>query len=283
MKFGLVLEGGALRTIFSSGSCDALMAGGIFPDYCVGVSAGMAYGVSYLSRQSGRNLEILTKLAPSKTYMGKRNMLRPGNQRCYFNLKYTYEDIPNRLVPFDYDTFAAFPGEVEAVVTNMETGGAEYIAVPRRDDRFLILQATCAMPFLFPIYHIGGISCMDGGSADGIPYRRAFEKGCDRVVVILTRERDYVRPTEQLQPLLDAWYRKYPKFCDTMRRRAEAYNRCRRELFALEKEGRVFLLAPQYTKGFSRTERDVEKIKALYQDGYDQTMAALGDLRAYLQ
>ena len=163
MKTGIVLEGGALRTIFSSGACDGLLEAGLLPDYVIGVSAGIAYGVSYVSRQFGRNLEILTKYANDKRYMGKRNLLRPAN-RCYFGLKFTYEDIPNRLVPFDYDTFAAFPGEVEAVVTNLNTGKAEYLPVPRRDEHFLLLQATCAMPLLFPVYHLDG---------DALPGRRS--------------------------------------------------------------------------------------------------------------
>jgi len=94
MKTGIVLEGGALRTIFSSGACDGLLEAGLLPDYVIGVSAGIAYGVSYVSRQFGRNLEILTKYANDKRYMGKRNLLRPAN-RCYFGLKFTYEDIPN--------------------------------------------------------------------------------------------------------------------------------------------------------------------------------------------
>lgn len=282
MKFGLVLEGGAFRTIFSSGACDGLMAGDIFPDYCVGVSAGIAYGVSYLSKQSGRNLEILTQFANDKRYVGKRNLVKPGNRRCVFGLDFSYNVIPNKLNPFDYETFAAFPGEVEAVVTNMGTGRAEYLPVPRRDEKFELLQATCAMPFLFPIYHMGGKAYMDGGAADAIPYERAFEKGCDRVVVVLTKERDYLRKPESLQPLLERWYHKYPKFCDTMRRRADVYNESREKLFRLEKEGKVFLLAPHDTKGFSRIEHDVEKIKALYRDGLDCATAALDDIRAYL-
>ena len=187
MKTGLVLEGGAFRTIFSSGACDGLLAGNIMPDYCVGVSAGIAYGVSYISKQSGRNLEILTRYANDKRYMGVNNLFRPGNHRCYFGLQFTYDTIPNELIPFDYDTFAAFPGEVEAVVTNMDTGKAEYLPVPKRDDHFELLQATCALPFLFPVYHINGKPYMDGGTADAIPYDRAVEKGCGRIVVILTR------------------------------------------------------------------------------------------------
>ena len=282
MKTGIVLEGGALRTIFSSGVCDALLERDLLPDYVIGVSAGIAYGVSYVSRQKGRNLEILTKYANDKRYMGMGNLLKPSN-RCYFGLRFTYEDIPNRLVPFDYDTFAAFPGEVEAVVTNLDTGAAEYFPLDRRDDKFKLLQATCALPFLFPVFHIQGRPCMDGGAADAIPYERAFAKGCDRVIVVLTRERDYVRRPEKLQPLIDLAYRKYPKFCDTMRRRADAYNEARQKLFRLEREGRALVFTPTSTEGFHRTERDVDKIKALWKDGWDQGLARLDEAEAFLK
>ena len=121
MKTGIVLEGGALRTIFSSGVCDALLEGGLLPDYVIGVSAGIAYGVSYVSGQPRRNLKILTQYANDKRYMGVKNLLRKDNQ-SYFGLEFTYETIPNELIPFDYEAFAAYPGEIEAVVTNLETG-----------------------------------------------------------------------------------------------------------------------------------------------------------------
>ena len=280
MKTGIVLEGGALRTIFSSGVCDALLERDLLPDYVIGVSAGIAYGVSYVSRQKGRNLEILTKYANDKRYMGMKNLLDPAN-RCYFGLRFTYETIPNQLVPFDYDTFAAYPGEVEAVVTNLETGAAEYLPVPRRDDKFLLLQATCAMPLLFPIFRLDGMPCLDGGSADGIPYQRAFDMGCDRVVVVLTREQSYRRQPEKFQRLIDLRYRRYPRYCETMRTRAERYNACREALFRLEKEGKVLLIAPENTRGFSRVERDQGKIRALWQDGYDKGLARSGEIAAF--
>lgn len=212
--------------------------------------------------------------------MGKRNLVNPDN-RCYFGLKFTYDDIPNRLVPFDYETFAAFPGEVEAVVTNLDNGKPAYLPVPRRDEQFLILQATCAMPLLFPIYRLDGMPCLDGGSSDGIPYERAFEKGCDRVVVVLTRERSYRREPEKLQRLIDLRYHRYPNFCETMRRRAETYNKSREKLFQLEREGKVLLLAPENTKGFSRIERDGEKIRALWQDGYEKGKARAEEIRQF--
>ena len=282
MKTGMVLEGGAVRTIYSTGVCDALLTRDLLPDYVVGVSAGIAYGVSYVSRQPRRNLDIMVNYINDKRYMGLGNLLRRDN-RAYFGLEFVYSTIPNQLVPFDYDTFAAYPGEVEAVVTNLDTGAAEYFPLDRRDDKFKLLQATCALPFLFPVFHIQGRPCMDGGAADAIPYERAFAKGCDRVIVVLTREREYVRQPEKLQPLIDLAYRKYPKFCDTMRRRADAYNEARQKLFRLEREGRALVFTPASTEGFHRTERDVDKIKALWKDGWDQGLARLDEAEAFLK
>lgn len=282
MKTGMVLEGGAVRTIYSTGVCDALLTRSLMTDYVIGVSAGIAYGVSYVSRQPRRNLDIMVNYINDKRYMGMGNLLRRNN-RAYFGLEFVYSTIPNQLVPFDYDTFAAYPGEVEAVVTNLDTGAAEYFPLDRRDDKFKLLQATCALPFLFPVFHIQGRPCMDGGAADAIPYERAFAKGCDRVIVVLTREREYVRRPEKLQPLIDLAYRKYPKFCDTMRRRADAYNEARQKLFRLEREGRALVFTPTSTEGFHRTERDVDKIKALWKDGWDQGLARLDEAEAFLK
>ena len=248
MKTGLVLEGGALRTIFSSGVCDAFLNEKLpMPDYTIGVSAGIAYGVSYLSRQKRRNLQLLMHYANDRRYMGWGNFFDPRN-RSYFGLKFAYDTIPNELVPFDYDTFEAYPGQVEAVVTNLQTGRAEYREVPRR-------RRCCTSP--------GRINC-----SDAIPWKRALAVGCDRVVVVLTRERSYRKEPEQLMPLFRRVYRKYPVFLEGLRTRAERYNQCREELFALEQEGRVLVIAPANTRGFSRTERDRQKILALWQDGF---------------
>ncbi len=282
MKTGIVLEGGALRTIYSTGVCDAFLDAGLLPDYFVGVSAGAAYGVSYLSRQKRRNLEIVCHYARDRRYMGMGNLLRPGN-RSYFGLEFSYETIPNELIPFDYDAFRAYSGMAEAVVTNLNTGTADYLLIPRHDGRNVVLQATCALPVLFPVYHINGQPYLDGGCADGIPFRRAFDQGCDRVVVLLTRERDFLRKPESVEPLIYQYYRKYPKFIDAMRRRSDEYNQCRRELFRLEREGRVIVIAPRTTRGVSRTERDTGKLRALWQDGYFDGLAAVPRVRAFWQ
>ena len=282
MKTGIVLEGGAIRTIFSTGVCDALLTRGLMTDYVIGVSAGIAYGVSYVSKQSRRNLDIMVRYINDKRYMGWENLLRRGNH-AYFGLDFVFETIPKQLAPFDYDTFAAYPGEVEAVVTNMDTGRPEYFPVERGDDRLKLLQATCALPFLFPVYTIQGRPYMDGGASDAIPFERAFAKGCDRLILVLTRERGYVRRPEKLQHLIDLAYHKYPGFCEAMRHRADTYNKVRGRLFQLEREGKVLLFAPKSTVGFHRTERDIDKIKALWQDGYDQGIARLEEVETFLK
>ena len=143
-------------------------------------------------------------------------------------------------------------------MTNLETGKAEYLEVPRRDDNLLLLQATCAMPLMFPIYRLGESPIWTGSGGDCAP-SPAFEMGCDRAIVILTKPRSFVRKREKLLPVIERRYREYPNFCQTMRERAERDNRAREELFRLEKEGKVLVLAPEDLRGVSRIERDVEK------------------------
>lgn len=282
MKTGLVLEGGALRTIFSAGVCDGLLAGGVLTDYMIGVSAGAAYGVSYISRQKGRNLEVATRFAPDRRYMGLGNLLRRDN-RSYFGLDFTFRRIPEELVPFDYETFAAYPGQMEAVVTNLNTGKADYLEIPRdAKSSSLVLQASCALPLMFPVFHIDGEPYLDGGVADGIPFERALQQGCDKLIVVLTKPRDYVRKPDAALKMIWRKYRDYPQFCQTMGQRAEIYNESKRKLFELEKAGKVLVFAPETTRGVSRTERNVEKLRMLWADGFQQAADRMEEIRAYL-
>lgn len=281
MKCGLVLEGGALRTIYSSGVCDALLQGNIFADYVIGVSAGIAYGVSYISKQPRRNLDLVTRYAADRRYMSMANLLNPRN-RSYFGLDFAFRRIPEELLPFDYETFASYPGTMEAVVTDLATGRADYLTVPRNAaGSSLVLQASCALPLMFPVYHINGHDYLDGGVADAIPYERALEMGCDRVIVVLTRPRDFVRKPDSALKLVEWKYRRYPNFCKAMKDRAQRYNECRERLFCLERQGKLLVIAPETTHGVSRTERDGEKLRRLWLDGYNTGMERMEELRAY--
>ncbi len=137
------------------------------------------------------------------------------------------------------------------------------------------------MPLLFPIYEINGKPYLDGGIGDGVPFRRALERGCDKLVVVLTRERSYYRSPEKLEKLVCRRYRDYPVFCEAIRTRAQRYNRDHAELLELEKEGKALIFAPKNTQGFSRTERDLSKIRALWQEGRDEAVARIDEVRSF--
>ena len=281
MKSGLVMEGGALRTIFSCGVCDAFLDTDVpMPDYFIGVSGGIAYGTSYLSRQSRRNLKLLTTYANDPRYMGWRNLANPKN-RSYFGLEFAYETIPTKLLPFDYDTFDAYPGSVEAVVTNINTGLAEYHELDRRQVPNQLLIASCAIPLMFPIIEVDGQPYLDGGCADAIPWKRALEVGCDRVLVLLTQPRDYCKHIDSTLTLIEQTFRKYPAFLDTMRTRADRYNASREELFAAEAAGNIMVIAPEDTFGCSRTEKNTEILRGLWQAGYFSGRKASDTVKAF--
>ena len=157
---------------------------------------------------------------------------------------------------------------MEAVLTNIATGQAEYWLVPRQDRTNLVTRASCSIPLMFPVAEIDGQPYLDGGCVDAIPWQRAFDMGCDRVVVLLTRERSYRKEPDKTLPVIARTFRKYPAFVEAMRRRAEAYNASREALFALEAEGKALVIAPEDTLGCSRTERDAEVLRGLWQQGY---------------
>jgi predicted patatin/cPLA2 family phospholipase len=280
MKTGIVFEGGAFRTIFSCGVMDAFLEKDIMPDYMIGVSAGAAYAPSYAARQKGRNLKILLDYRDDKRYMGVGNMINRKNKSIY-GLEFSYATIPNELEPFDYDAFDAYHGELYAVVTNVLTGKAEYMRYTTEDKKNTLLQASCALPALFPFIYIDGTPYLDGGLSDSIPFERAFADGCDRVVVVLTREAGYKKKTTALTKTMARAYLKYPELAKDLVKRAGRYNRSLRKLEKLEKSGKVIVIRPESTKGFSRLERDKNKIMNLYDDGYSKGIAIAGKVKQF--
>lgn len=280
MKTGIVFEGGAFRTIFSCGVMDAFIENNIYPDYVIGTSAGAAYSPSYISRQKGRNLKIITEYANDKRYMGMNNLIDKKNRSLY-GLEFAYETIPNELVPFDYDTFEKWDGEFYAVCTNVLTGKAEYFSYDGKDRTNLVLKATCALPKLFPYIYINDTPYLDGGLSDSIPYEKAFADGCDRVVVVLTREAGYKKTTSSSTKIMARTYLNYPELAKDLVHRAGRYNRCLRKLEHLEKQGKIIVIRPTSTKGFSRLEKNIDKINALYNDGYSKGLAISDTVKTY--
>ncbi len=285
MKLGVVFEGGASRSLFSCGVMDALLEENIFADYVIGVSAGIAYGSSYVSRQKGRNLDLSLKFMHDKRYMGMKHLLNPKN-RSYYSRDFAFRQIPEKLVPYDFEAFRKYAENTSAiaVLTNVETGKAEYKELSRDDWDLHIntVWASCALPLLFKPENLEGNLYMDGGIADPVPFKKAFSDGCDKVIVVLTRERSYSKTSESSSRMAARFYRKYPNFCTSLLERAKKYNLDREDLFEMEKNKQVFVVAPTDTTGFSRTERHPDKLKEMYDDGYNTTKKQFNDLKNYL-
>lgn len=218
----MVFEGGANRTVFSCGVMDKFLEENIMPDYYIGVSAGMAYGLSYLSGQKGRNLELMEKYMADKRYMGMRHLLN-RKEHAYYNTKFVFEEVPNELLPLDYDALARFPGEIEAAVTNIHTGKAEYMEVPRGKEMKDLLIATCSLPILFQPVKIGRHYYL---TADlqirflaNMLWKWAVKTGC-----CSDKERGYVKTQEKAAGVMNRLYQRYPKIVEDMKLRAERYN-----------------------------------------------------------
>lgn len=280
-KIGIIAEGGASRTAYSAGVMDALIEQGVTADIFYGVSAGAAFGVSYCSGQKGRNRTLVTDYMPTPQYSGVRHLLRPDN-RSFYNLDYVYGEVPDKLLPFDFEAFERFKGKCIAVLTDLETGEAVYPDVPRNDRKFMHLRASCALPLLFPPIEIDGRKYMDGGVADSIPYKHALESGCDKLIIILTRERGYRKQPEPTQELICRAYRQYTGFCEKIRTRADRYNSDSAEIEKLWKQGRVFVFYPKKEVLVGRTENDARKLLRLYDYGYRHGMWAKDSLEKYL-
>ncbi len=280
MKLGLVLEGGASRTLFSCGVMDALLLENIKTDYIIGTSAGIAYGATYASGQIGRNRTVSVKYMHSKKYMGLFHMLDPKN-RSYYNLDFVFDTIPNKKVPFDYEAMERFGKDIYATVTNVKTGKAEYMRVSPKDKKNTVLRASCALPVMFKFIKIGGNKYLDGGICDPIPYRRALFDGCDKIIVILTREIGYKKGYDKATPIVDKLYRRYPEFLESFHHRPMVYNDSLSELERLEKEGKALIIRPDNVGGIKRTEKHPETLDMLYNQGLEIGKRRMKEIKAF--
>ena len=265
-KTGLVLEGGGLRGMYTAGVLDAFLEQGITFDVGVGVSAGAAYGISYVSGQKGRNLKICEKYLNDKRYVSLRNLFKEG---ALFGQTFVYEDIPRKLVPFDYDAYFKSKTKFLAGVTNILTGEIEYYQMKNDRYKYDLFKATCALPLVSPIIPMGTGLYLDGGIADPIPYKQALKEGCEKLVIILTRHRGYVKEAEKAIWFSKLYYRKYPKLIEAMKRRHIVYNEQLEEIAELEKEGKAVIIAPTRPVKIKRIETNIDKIRGLYSKGYE--------------
>lgn len=282
MKLGLVLEGGASRAYFSIGVMDFLLENNIIADYVIGSSAGIANGTSYVSKQAGRNMVIGEKYVCDKRYMGFRHLINPKN-KSFYNIKFVFDEIPNIYVPFDYEAFKNAKCETVATVTNIETGMVEYISDTLGEDKtWKPIIASCSLPIMFKPVKLGNSLYMDGGITDPIPVEHAIKVGCDKNIVIITRERTYKKVKESGVNFASFLYRKYPKFVHRLKTRVDSYNIAHKHLLELEEQGKVFVFAPQNTEGWGRTDSDPKKLRYMYDAGYNMAKERLSELMEYI-
>lgn len=265
-KTGLVLEGGGMRGVFTSGVLDAFMKHQLYFRYVVAVSAGACNGLSYASHQPRRarlsNIDMLVKY----DYLSLKHLIRQG---CIFDPELLYDRFPNELIPYDYDTYFSNDMTFEMVVTNCLTGRAEYLEEHEGNRQRLldICRASSSLPYVSKIIDVDGSLYLDGGIVDSIPVMRAIETGHERNVLVLTRNRGYRKTGRDLKipPFI---YRRYPRLRVVLSRRIKEYNRQLEMVEQMEARGEVLCIRPERPLEVDRIEKDPVKLEALYEEGF---------------
>lgn len=277
MKTGLVLEGGAMRGIYTAGVLDAFMDHGVTFDGVMGVSAGAIHGASYVSGQRGRSIRYYLKHMKNPRFMSFWSLLTTGN---LVGTQFCYHDLPERLDVYDYKAFVQSPIHFYVVCTNVETGRAEYILMEDMHE-IAYVQASASMPLVSRIVEVGGKKLLDGGVADSIPYQKFGEMGYQRQVVVLTRPEGYRKHPSNMKPAKRI-YRKYPLFVRAMEQRYIRYNKTLDTLEALAEKEEVLLIRPSVDPKLGRMEKNPKKVKAVYDLGYQDAMTKMEQIQAFL-
>lgn len=273
----LVLEGGTFRTVFTMGILDAFLDAGIILPHISGVSAGITYAGSYIAQQRGRNIHIIKTYRRDKRYVGARNFL---SDRSLFGLKFAYDKVTNELVPFDWEKFRSYKGTMAVGVTNARTGEIEYMDGLAMDKSCRMLQATCAIPMLFPAIEIDGQYYYDGGVCEPITIRKAEQDGYRKHIIIMTREKGYVKEQDRSNVMAARWMKKrYPNMVQPLLTRHDYYNAQVAYCEELEAKGRALLFRPDHA--LASMEKDMEKIQEGYEMGYRQAMERMEEIRAF--
>ena len=279
MKIGLVLEGGAMRGLFTAGVLDIFLDNNVEVTDVVGVSAGTLFGVNYVSKQRGRALRYNLKYINDKRYMNVKSWLKTGN---LINKDFTYYKLPFQLDVFDNKTFKESPINFFATVTNIETGEAEFVKIKDAYKQMETLRATSALPFISEIIEVVDKKYLDGGISNSIPIDFFEKQDFDKVIVILTRPITYRKEkTTGIQYKL--FYKKYPKLVEKLENRYKEYNDTVDKIVELEKEGKLFVIRPSENITIKRLEKDIEKLQKVYDLGLKDGNNIIEDLKQYLE
>ena len=282
-KTGLVVEGGGMKCAYCAGVLDQFLENGITFDYCIGVSAGAASVASYLAGQKGRNLRFYTEYIDDPWYFGVRSFLKNGD---LFNLKYIYGDLTNSggRDPLDLEALKKNPAEYEIVATCAETGEGVYFSKDDLiQDDYRHVMASCAIPAVCRPVEIDGKHYYDGGLADSIPMQRALDRGCDKLVVIASKSRKFVKTPEKFRMMYTLMCRKYPKAVKALNDRYLTYRRQQKLMFDLEKAGTAFLFTPETDRKINTFTMDREVNQHMYDLGVQDFRRKQQKLAAFLK
>ena len=278
MSIGLVLEGGAMRGMYTAGVLDVFLDNKIEVDGIVAVSAGVLFGVNYLSNQKGRVIRYNKKFIKDKRYMGINSLLKTGN---IINKEFAFYEVPCKLDVFDQETFGKSDTNFYATITNVETGKPEYIKLKDVFEQMEVLRATSAMPFVSKMVEIDGQKYLDGGISDSIPVDKCKQLGCDKIIVILTRPIEY-RKKKSNEKLTNIKYKKYPNLAKTINNRYKNYNDVVEKIIDMENKKEIFVIRPSKTIKIKRIEKNVDKLQEMYDLGIEDCENKLDELIKYL-
>ena len=280
-KRGLVLEGGAMRGLFTSGILDVMMETGIEPDGLIGVSAGAAFGCNYKSRQPGRAIRYNKRYARDKRYCSWQSWLKTGD---LYNAEFGYHIIPKIYDVFDDKAFEQNPMEFYAVCTDVETGLPVYKKLEESTHlTYDWIRASASMPLASKVVELEGMKVLDGGVADSIPLKFFESIGYDRNVVILTQPEGYVKEHNRLMPLMRIALRKYPKMIEALDQRHIMYNRQLDYVRQAELEGRCIVIRPDDKLPIGHISHDPEQMQRVYELGRDTGLRNIDRLKEFYQ
>lgn len=277
---GLVMEGGGLKGVYTAGVLDFFLDKGIEFSSVYGVSAGACCMASFLSKQRGRALAVNIDYLDRDDYCSWKSLLTTGD---LFNVDMCYRQIPEELNPYDYETFDKYQGRAFSVATDIRTGRPKYFRIRDMKKDIVKIRASASLPLVSRNVEIDGGLYLDGGISDAIPLQHSILDGNRKNVVVMTKEVGYVRKPGSRLGMIRARYLKYPKVYELMKERHINYNEQLDFIKRQQENGQAFVIRPQKPNDIGRIERDVKKLRALYQEGYEEAAACFVELRQYLE
>ena len=280
MKTGLIMEGGAMRGMFTAGVLDVLMENGLVTDGAIGVSAGAVFGCNYKSHQIGRVIRYNTEYCNDKRYASFKNLVKTGN---LYSEQFCYHEVPEKLDPFNEAAFAASPMDFFVVCTDVKTGEPIYHKCRKGDaEDVLWMEASASMPLAAKIVKIGHYGLLDGGVADSIPVRFFESIGYKRNLIILTQPKGYTKKKNKLLPAIRAKYFRYPAFVEAVADHHERYNETLSYISMLEQAGKDYVIRPPIPLEIGAMERDPAQLRRVYETGRAVAQIQVEKIRDFL-